>query len=232
MILSSVSAFDCMASEYDSWYENKGKLAFAIEIRALQQVLPLLPKPWLEIGVGSGRFAQALGIGSGLDPSIELLRLARNRGTNTVLSTGEATPIKNDVFGALFLIHTLYFVDSPLKVLMEANRVLNRSGDIVLGSMLQGSPWGKFNELKMKRAHHFYRHATFYNYEEVETLLARAGFSTQKVISTLFQKPGQVEHMELPRQGFSPDAGFTVIVAGKANPRSNIEKGADGKCLP
>lgn len=37
-----VWALDSMASEYDSWYEDKGKLIFNIEIQALQQVLPLL----------------------------------------------------------------------------------------------------------------------------------------------------------------------------------------------
>ena len=175
--------------------------------------------------MGSGRFAQALGIENGLDPSIRLLRLARNRGTNALLSKGEAIPITSDFFGTLFLIHTLYFVDSPVEVLTEANRVLNKNGNIVLGSMLRESPWGKFNELKMKKAHHFYKHATFYSYEELGTLLAQAGFSIQKVVSTLFQKPDQVHHMELSQQGFSPDAGFTAIVAGKAKQRSDIEKG-------
>jgi len=33
----------------------------------------------LEVGVGSGRFAQALGVSYGLDPSMELLKLARQR---------------------------------------------------------------------------------------------------------------------------------------------------------
>jgi hypothetical protein len=31
----------------------------------------------------------------------------------------------------------------------------------------------------------------------------------------LFQSPGGVNHIELPRRGFSADAGFTVILAGK-----------------
>lgn len=43
MTLSAISAFDSMASEYDSWFKNKGKLVFAIEILALEQVLPPLP---------------------------------------------------------------------------------------------------------------------------------------------------------------------------------------------
>ncbi len=33
--------------------------------------------------------------------------------------------------------------------------------------------------------------------------------------SLLFQKTGRVEHVGLPRESFSPDAGFVIIVAGK-----------------
>ena len=232
MTLSAISAFDSMASEYDSWFKNKGKLVFAIEIRALEQVLPPLPKPWLEIGVGSGRFAQALGIETGLDPSPELLKIAKSRGINTLLSKGEKAPFKNHVFGAVFITVTLCFVDSPLKVLMEANRLLKKGGNLVLGSVLAGSPWGELYDWKKEAGHRFYKYATFYSYAELEALLVQAGFSIEKVISTLFQRPDKVDHIEFPQEGFFSDAGFTVIVAGKAKQRSNIEKGADGKCLP
>jgi len=209
------SAFDSMASEYDSWFQHKGKLVFAIETQAFEEVLPLLPKPWLEIGVGNGRFAQALRIENGLDPSIELLKMARNRGVNTFLGRGEAIPFKSNIFGAVFLIATLCFVDSSLKVIMEANRLLRKGGTIVFGLLLRESPWGQSYDMKKEAGHHFYKHATFYSYAELETYLTRTGFSTEKVVSTLFQEPDKVEHMELPQQGFSPNAGFTVIVARK-----------------
>jgi len=211
-----VSAFNSMASEYDSWFEeDRGKLIFAIEVQALQQVLSPLPKPWLEIGVGSGRFAQALGIENGLDPSIELLKIARNRGINTFLGIGEKTPFESETFGTALLIITLCFVDSSPKTLVEANRLLKNGGKLVSGLVLRESPWGEIYELKKEIGHHFYKHAAFYNYAEVEMLLTQAGFSIEKVISTLFQKPDKVEHIEPPQQGFSPGAGFTVIVAGK-----------------
>ena len=58
---TKVSPFDDLASDYDAWFEREGKLIFTIEVRAFQQVLPSLPKPWLEVGVGSGRFAQVSG---------------------------------------------------------------------------------------------------------------------------------------------------------------------------
>ncbi len=77
------SPFNELAEAYDSWFDEEGKLIFATEVRALQSVLASLPEPWLEIGVGSGRFAQVLGIGTGLDPSGKLLEIAKKRGIKT-----------------------------------------------------------------------------------------------------------------------------------------------------
>ena len=57
MVESRVRVFDSLASDYDAWFEEEGRLIFASEVEALRQALPLLPKPWIEVGVGSGRFA-------------------------------------------------------------------------------------------------------------------------------------------------------------------------------
>jgi len=211
-----VSPFDSLALDYDNWFETKGMLILTIETEAFRKILPLLPKPWLEVGVGSGRFAQALGIEIGLDPSVKLLDIARNRSLNVLLSKGENTPFADAAFGAVFFIVTLCFVDSPLEVLTEAHRLLKQGGKIVLGLVLQGSPWGQFYQTKKERGHHFYKYATFYSYAEVTELLEQASFSVEKTISTLFQKPDEVEHIESPREGFSADAGFTVILARKS----------------
>jgi ubiquinone/menaquinone biosynthesis C-methylase UbiE len=208
--------FDSLASAYDAWFEMEGELIFAIEVQALAKVLPILPKPWIEVGVGSGRFAHSLGIGLGLDPSIKLLDMARKRDINVLVGRGEDSPIRDGSFGTAFFIVTLCFVQSPLKVLIEANRLLKRGGKAVLGLVLRESPWGRFYQAKGEGGHRFYQHATFYSYDEVETLLEQAGFEIERVISTLFQKPGDVEHMESPQEGFSPDAGFAVIVAGRS----------------
>ena len=212
---SKIRAFDSLAWAYDAWFEEEGRLIFALEVEALKQVLPLLPKPWIEIGIGSGRFAQALGIDVGLDPSSELLKIARNRGARVLLGRGEETPFKDGSFGAIFFIVTLCFVDSPERILSEAARLLKSQGKVVLGLVLKESPWGQLYQREKETGHRFYRHATFYSYAEVEMLLMQTGFSIEKVASTLFQNPGKVNHIELPRQGFSADAGFAVILAGK-----------------
>jgi SAM-dependent methyltransferase len=215
MIDTKIHVFDSLASNYDAWFEEKGKLIFASEVGALRQALPLLPKPWIEVGIGSGRFAQALGIDIGLDPSSKLLEMAKNRGISVFLGKGEETPFKDGIFGAAFLVVTLCFVDSPREVLGETARLLKSQGKVVLGLVLKESPWGQLYQREKEMGHRFYKYARFYNYGEVDMLLMQTGFSIEKVVSTLFQSPGEVKHVELPRQGLSADAGFTVILAVK-----------------
>ena len=207
--------FNSLALAYDAWFEDKGRLIFNMEVEAFREVVSTLPKPWLEIGVGSGRFAQALGIEFGLDPSIQLLNIARRRGVNTILGKGEATPFSSESFGVVFLIVALCFVNSPQLVLKETNRLLKKGGKVVLGLVLRESPWGQFYQAQKKAGHRFYKDATFYGYDEVTGLLEQAGLSVERVYSTLFQKPGNVNYIESPRLGLAPDAGFTAIIAAE-----------------
>jgi ubiquinone/menaquinone biosynthesis C-methylase UbiE len=207
--------FDSLASAYDDWFDGEGKLVFATEVKAFQEILDLLPRPWLEIGVGSGRFAQALGIGNGIDPSVKLLEMADRRGINVRLGRGEQPIFSAASFGTVFLIVTLCFLDSVPDVLKEAYRILIADGEIVVGLVLKESPWGKFYEKKKRHGHRFYKYANFYKYNEVVTFLEKSGFYIEGVVSTLFQRPGKVEQTELPRNGFFSTAGFVVIMAGK-----------------
>ena len=94
--------FDDLALEYDAWFDKEGSLIFFIEVRAFKLLLSSLPKPWLEIGVGSGRFAQALGIETGVDPSSKLLQMARRRGINAFLGRGEQELFDEESFGSVF----------------------------------------------------------------------------------------------------------------------------------
>lgn len=212
---SVVHAFDELAAEYDAWYDGDGNLIFRIEAQAFGMLLPDMPEPWLEIGVGSGRFAQALGIETGIDPSPNLIEIARKRGIKAFDGYGENSPFEEKSFGTVFLIVTLCFLSSPLAVLKEAGRILAPGGKIALGLVLKDSPWGKYYQQKKAEGHRFYRHATFYSVEEVAGLLEQAGFTTETTISTLFQAPGNVKQAEQPRKGYHPEAGFTIIAAKK-----------------
>jgi SAM-dependent methyltransferase len=214
VVESNIRVFNSLASDYDAWFEKEGRLIFASEVEALRRALPLLPKPWMEVGVGSGRFARALGIDIGLDPSSGLLKIARNRGISVFLGRGEEMPFPDGVFGTVFFFVTLCFVDSPEGILHEAARLLKSGGKVVLGMVLRESPWGQLYQAEKQRGHRFYKYARFYNYGEVDAFLRQAGFFIEKVLSTVFQNPGQVDHVEEPQQGFSQEAGFAVILAG------------------
>jgi SAM-dependent methyltransferase len=211
----SLSPFDDLASEYDAWFDKEGSLVFFIEAQSFRSLLPSLPRPWLEIGIGSGRFAGALGIETGIDPSRKLVEIAKSRGINALVGQGERTLFDEGSYGTVFLIVTLCFLDNPLEVLKEANRILVPGGKLVLGLVLKESPWGRFYQVKKAQGHRFYKFATFYTPGEVAKLLVKAGFAVEKVISTLFQKPEEVYRLEDPGEGYSPEAGFTVILAGK-----------------
>ena len=57
------AAFDALADRYDRWYENaEGAAALQEELACLRFVCPERRGRWLEVGVGTGRFASALGI--------------------------------------------------------------------------------------------------------------------------------------------------------------------------
>ncbi|MGC8972424.1 MAG: class I SAM-dependent methyltransferase [bacterium] len=213
--MENSSPFDLLAEEYDSWFDNEGRLIFETELLAFKKILPLLPKPWLEIGVGSGRFAQALGIEVGIDPSEELLKLARNRGIEVYKVKGEEKFFKGQSFGTIFLIVTLCFVESPIAILKEANRILKPDGKIVLGLVLKDNPWGKLYMKKKSEGHRFYKYANFYSFKEIEKFLLGSGFRIERIISTLFQDPNNLKNVESPREGFFESAGFTIILGSK-----------------
>jgi SAM-dependent methyltransferase len=215
--VSYFSPFDLLAEEYDSWFDRDGKLIFETEVLALRKVLRLLPKPWLEVGVGSGRFAQALGIEVGIDPSLELLKMAKKRGIKVYQAKGEEQFFKEGSFGAVFLIVTLCFVESPTAVLREANRILKPDGKVVLGLVLRDSPWGRLYMKKKEEGHRFYKYANFYSLEEIEGFLSDSGFRIEEVVSTLFQEPDSIKEVEAPKEGFFRSAGFTVILGSKVS---------------
>ncbi|MBU2504608.1 MAG: class I SAM-dependent methyltransferase, partial [Candidatus Omnitrophica bacterium] len=97
------------------------------ELEALKKVLPKASRG-LEIGVGTGRFASALRITMGIDPSYAMMELAIERGVNVRRGAGEDLPFFENTFDYAAIIITLCFVKDPVKVLKEAGRVLKKHG--------------------------------------------------------------------------------------------------------
>ncbi|MEX0568671.1 MAG: class I SAM-dependent methyltransferase [Candidatus Njordarchaeota archaeon] len=171
--------FDELAEMYDSWY-NRKKDIFLKEVECFRKIIDA-DKPWLEVGVGSGRFAKALGIEYGLDPAKNMVELARKRGIKVFLGYGEKMPFSDEFFGAVFLIVTICFVKDPEAVLKEAWRVLKPHGKIYLGLIPRDFPLGQEYIKKGQRGHKFYSAARFFSMEEIKNLLEKTGFRITKI---------------------------------------------------
>lgn len=153
--------FDKYYKKYDAWYE-KNRFAYLSELRALRKVLPEGGKG-LEIGVGTGRFAAPLGITNGIDPARNMIKIARERGVNARLGSGESLPFKNSSFNYVAIVITLCFVKDPRKVLEESGRVLKRKGTIIIGIIDKDSFLGRFYQIKKSI---FYKQANFFSVKD------------------------------------------------------------------
>lgn len=209
------SPFDAWAERYDSWYDGKGRIAFATELAALRPLLAGLPEPWLEIGVGSGRFAQALGISQGVDPSRELLALARRRGIEVLWGEGEETAYPHGSFGTVFLLTTWAFLTDPGAVLRHICELLTPGGWLVNGYLDRAGKWAASYVAKGRAGHPIHRHARFAGYDQVRKTTEVAGFEVVNVLSTLFAGPDEAVDVEKPRPGFHPGASFVVLAGRK-----------------
>lgn len=206
--------FDERAAEYDAWFEES--LLFAIERTALQELTTPLWGPKLEVGVGPGRFAEALGVAFGVDPAQAPLLLAEKRGVRVTRAVGEALPYAGQSMQTVLMLFTFCFLADPLQVLRECRRVLKPEGHLVLGLIAADSPWGRMLRKKKKDGHPFYLQARFYEPDQVEQCLQGSGFNVVEKRSSLMQKPGALREMEHSRAGLVSQAGFLVLVAGLA----------------
>jgi ubiquinone/menaquinone biosynthesis C-methylase UbiE len=218
--LNAEQVFDVSAKRYDAWYDKPfGKSAFTLEEACIESLCKNLKQHSLEVGVGTGRFAEALQIEYGIDVSAGVLKFAKLKEIIAVKGRGESLPFMDSSFGAVFMVVTLCFVDKPVKVLKEASRVLKADGAVILGLILKESPWASFYREKGEAGNIFYRIAKFYSFEELKAMSGKAGLEIVEVSSTMFQSPTENPlSLEPPKSGYFREAGFVTVKLGKVNP--------------
>lgn len=217
--MSGTAVFDAHAARYDEWFERH-PAAYRSELQALRALLPAAGFG-LEIGVGGARFAAPLGIAVGLDPSMAMLRHARQRGVEVVAGRAEALPFRSASFDNILIVTTLCFVDSPAHMLREARRVLKLHGRLVIGFIDRDSLIGR-EYLAHQAESVFYRDAHFHSAVDVQRLLQETDFHILGWVQTLGGSVHETVTVEAVQGGYGRGA-FVVVAAEK--PTSLAGKG-------
>lgn len=211
----ATETFEQHAAEYDAWYDWN-RPAYFSELLALKKFLPesLKGLNTLEIGVGTGRFADSLGIEQGLDPARPMLELAKKRGIEVFLGVAEALPFKKKTFDLVLIVTTISFFRDPLESFKEISRILKPGGQVVIGMLDRESPLGQYYESKQKGSG-FSSGMNFLAAAEVEAWLRKLGFERLESCQTLSVIPEEMKSIERARPG-TGKGGFVVLSAFKA----------------
>lgn len=193
--------------DYDEWFDTHQAL-YQSELATLEKAVP--PGVGLEIGVGTGRFAAPLGVRFGLDPAINMLRLAKKRGIQVVQGLGENLPFKNESFHFIQIVFVLEFIDNPFHFLKEAARTLRQNGALILGFIDRDSQWGRYYARDPSHRKHFHPPSV----EEIIKIFKETSLQFQEAYQTLFQPPPDSSKKEEPKSGFG-EGGFVVFKAIK-----------------
>ncbi len=205
-----IRPFEEHLDEYENWFvENR--LAYESELEAVRAHLPKGGRG-LEIGVGSGLFAQPLGVGHGVEPSPRMRSVAAGRGIQVVEGVAEDLPFDDGVFDFTLMVTTICFVDDARKSLAEARRVVCTGGRVVVGLVDRDSPVGR-SYLEHQDESVFYRNATFFTTDEVLSLMEAVGLGSIHVTQTLFHSLDRITGVEEPREGYGQ--GSFVVLSGE-----------------
>ena len=224
----SSSVFDRLAQRYDAWFDTpRGSAILAAELACLRRLMPRDTSGWVEVGVGSGRFAAALGIGEGVDPSSPMLQKAAARGIKTIAAEAERLPYASRSVRGILLVVTLCFLSEPAIALREFVRVLKEGGKLLVGIVPSDSSWGEYYRLKGSQGHPFYSVAHFYTCDEVAEMAMSAGLQLLGAASTLPMGPDDPLEDIPVLEGVTPGCGFVGMLFGLRSPKPSLDATTD-----
>ncbi len=177
--------FEGIAREYDSWYDRNWEI-YQMELSCINSLIGKnRGSPCLEVGVGTGRFAEPLGIEVGLDAALSPLLIARKRGIEVVQGLAENLPFTSSSFRCSIMVVTLCFIKDPLIALKEIKRVLRRRGELYLCFIPRESPMGRKYTIRGLEGDPIYSKANFLRRDEVLDLLSSINMLPMRECHTL-----------------------------------------------
>ena len=200
--------FDIFTVEYENWFKEN-EVIFQSELLALKQVVPV-GKKGVEIGIGSGIFAEKLDIKFGIDPSDKMLNYAKQRKLEVEKGFAENLPYPDSNFDFAVFITSICFIDNPEKALIEAHRIIKNKGDLIIAFIDKESALGKLFE-KTKKDSRFYRYAKFYSVSEMTSMIVNNHFEITEIVQTVIKLNSNIP--ENPMKGHGK--GSFVVIKGK-----------------
>lgn len=175
--------FDQEIKEYEEWFAANDKL-FASELAAIKELIPASGRG-IEIGVGTGIFATALGIRDGVEPSEKMAAEAIRKGIHVIPGTAEQIPLEDGSYPFALMVTVDCFLDDVPKAFSEINRILVKDGEFIIAFLDKATPLGRLYD-QNKQSHRSYRHAHFHTSAEILSLLDSAGFEIVDRRQTIF----------------------------------------------
>lgn len=203
----NTSIFESQAQEYDSWFDNHPEL-FQNECMSLKKAIP--DGIGIEIGVGTGRFAEVLKIPVGVEPAHAMAQMAIARGITVINAKVEKLPFHSLSFDYAVMITTDCFLNNISKAFTEVHRIIKKNGFFIVAMIDKDSELGKQYEAK-KTTSVWYKDAHFHSVHEITDQLQQAGFTNLEYWQTLFTNEEELTDT-LP--GFGK-GGFVVIRSQK-----------------
>ena len=182
-----MDVFQEKAQSYDQWFVENEAL-FQSEKEAVKKMMPAredLAAPAIEIGVGTGLFASALGIEEGLEPSEDMGRVAKQRGIRVIQSPAETMPMASESYGMALMVTVDCFLADVERAFSEVNRILVPGGWFVIAFLDRETPLGQIYQAN-KDSDDLYRYATFHSAEEIRAYLEGAGFAVEDSCQTVY----------------------------------------------
>lgn len=208
--MAKTDPFDKYSGDYEKWFETNIH-AYESEIRAVSHFIPEKGRG-VEIGIGSGLFAQPLGISEGIDPSLEMRKIANSRGLHTQHGVAENIPLEDKSYDYALMVTTICFVDDPEKSVDEIWRILKDGGRIIIGFVDKNSKIGQVYQ-QNKQYSTFYKNAKFFSSEAMKHLLEEKGFTGIEFVQTLYGNLKEIKYVQEYKEGYGE--GSFVVVKGE-----------------
>jgi len=211
--MTESNPFDTQYDVYDAWFDRNAAV-YESELLAVRALLPPAGE-WVEIGVGSGRFASKLGIPVGVEPADGIATLARARGVRVLKGAAESLPLDDASVDAAFLITTLCFIDDMGRAFGEVARTLRPGGCAIVAFLPRDS---RFGVLYCEQASDdpFFSRATLHTKEQVFDAIVAAGLRIERTVQTLTGDPASAnDAVESPSEGHG-NGSFIVVRAVKS----------------